>query len=183
MSDIRMPDVNTVIIAGNLTREPSFRRTTNGTPVANFWIASSRKFKDNTGQWRENVCYVGVVAWYKLAETCAENLQKGSAVLVEGELQSRSLRGEDGRNRNIVEIKASRVQFLNRREDAPQESHEPHESHETQAAENAEAQPGASSSMSPAAVKEKTEPVQAEPEETDTPLKGKFDYGYQDIDT
>ena len=118
MSEIRMPDVNAVVIAGNLTREPSFRKTTNGTPVANFWIASSRKFKDNTGQWRENVCYVGVVAWYKLAETCAENLQKGSAVLVEGELQSRSLRGEDGRNRNIVEIKASRVQFLNKRDES-----------------------------------------------------------------
>src|SRR4030066_1000798 len=91
MLDLRMPDINTVVIAGNLTRDPSFRKTTNGTPVANFWIASNRKFKDNTGQWRENVCYVGVVAWYRLAENCAENLHKGSAVLVEGELQSRSL--------------------------------------------------------------------------------------------
>ncbi|MBN1780418.1 single-stranded DNA-binding protein [bacterium] len=115
MNDLRMPDVNTVLIVGNLTRDPSFRRTTNGTPVANFWIASNRKFKDNAGQWRESVCYVGVVAWYKLAETCAENLHRGSAVLIEGELQSRSLRSEDGRNRNIVEIKARRIQFLNKK--------------------------------------------------------------------
>ncbi|MFC1570032.1 single-stranded DNA-binding protein [bacterium] len=118
MNDLRMPDVNTVLIAGNLTRDPSFRRTTNGTPVANFWIASNRKFKDNTGQWRESVCYVGVVAWYKLAETCAENLHRGSAVLIEGELQSRSLRSEDGRNRNIVEIKARRIQFLNKKDNS-----------------------------------------------------------------
>ncbi|MCK5147069.1 single-stranded DNA-binding protein [bacterium] len=116
MHDLRMPDINTILIAGNLTRDPAFRKTTNGTPVTNFWIASNRRFRDNTGQWRENVCYVGIVAWYKLAENCANNLKKGSAVIIEGELQSRSLKADDGRNRNIVEIKARRVQFLNRRE-------------------------------------------------------------------
>ncbi len=167
MAEIRMPDVNSVIIAGNLTREPSFRRTTNGTPVANFWIASSRRFKDNTGQWRENVCYVGVVAWYKLAETCAENLQKGAAVLVEGELQSRSLRGEDGRNRNIVEIKASRVQFLNRRDEAN--------------AEPGESAPPQSETSEPAAVREKTGTPGEETEESN-PMKGRFDFGYQELE-
>jgi single-strand DNA-binding protein len=115
MADLKMPDVNSVMIVGNLTTAPSFRKTTNGTPVANFYIASNRRFKDNTGQWRENVCYVGVVAWYKLAESCAENLQKGSAVLVDGELQSRLWRNEDGSTKNVVEIKARRIQFLNKR--------------------------------------------------------------------
>jgi single-strand DNA-binding protein len=115
MADLKMPDINTVMIVGNLTSEPSFRKTTNGTPVANFYIASNRRFKDNTGQWRENVCYVGVVAWYKLAESCAENLHKGSAVLVDGELQSRIWKNEDGTTKNVVEIKARRIQFLNKR--------------------------------------------------------------------
>ena len=116
MNEIRMPDINSVIIAGNLTRDPVFRKTTNGTPVANFGIASNRRFKDNNGVWRENVCYVGVVAWYKLAENCAENLKKGSAVIIEGELQSRTLRNDEGKNRSIVEIKAHRIQFLNRKD-------------------------------------------------------------------
>jgi single-strand DNA-binding protein len=115
MADLKMPDINSVMIAGNLTTAPSFRKTTNGTPVANFYIASNRRFKDNTGQWRENVCYVGVVAWYKLAESCAENLHKGSAVLVDGELQSRIWKNEDGTTKNVVEIKARRIQFLNKR--------------------------------------------------------------------
>ncbi len=115
MADLKMPDVNMVMIAGNLTSDPSFRRTTNGTPVANFYIASNRRFKDNTGQWRENVCYVGVVAWYKLAESCYENLRKGSAVLIDGELQSRAWKNEDGTTKNVVEIKARRIQFLNKR--------------------------------------------------------------------
>lgn len=119
MIELKMPDINTVLIAGNLTCDPSFRKTTNGTPVANFYVASNRKFKDNTGQWRENVCYVGVVAWYKLAESCYENLKRGSAIIVDGELQSRSWRNNDGTSRNVVEIKARRIQFLNRK--APQE--------------------------------------------------------------
>ena len=116
MANLKMPDINNLLIAGNLTCDPSFRKTTNGTPVANFFIASNRKFKDNNGQWRENVCYVGVVAWYKLAESCYENIQKGSAVIIEGELQSRSWRNDDGSSRNVVEIKARRIQFLNRKD-------------------------------------------------------------------
>jgi len=115
MADLKMPEINSVLVAGNLTKDPSLRRTSNGTPVANFFIASNRRFKDNTGQWREDVCYVGVVAWYKLAESCYENLKKGSAVLIDGELQSRSLKSNDGSNHNIVEIKARRIQFLDKR--------------------------------------------------------------------
>ena len=116
MADLKMPDINNIIIVGNLIKDPIIRQTTNGTPVANFTIASNRKFKDNFGQWKEDVCFVGIVAWYKLAESCAENLKKGSAVLVEGELQSRQWRTDDGHYRNVVEIKARRIQFLNKRE-------------------------------------------------------------------
>jgi len=61
MLDLKMPDINNILIAGNLTGDPVLRETSNGTPVANFYIAANRKFKDNTGQWRENVCFVGVV--------------------------------------------------------------------------------------------------------------------------
>ncbi|MCH7674670.1 single-stranded DNA-binding protein [candidate division KSB1 bacterium] len=114
MVNLKMPDINNILIAGNLTGDPVLRETSNGTPVANFYIAANRKFKDNTGQWRENVCFVGVVAWYKLAESCFEYLKKGAAVMVEGELQSRNWKNEDGSNNNVVEIKARRIQFLNR---------------------------------------------------------------------
>jgi single-strand DNA-binding protein len=115
MADLRMPEVNYVIVAGNLTKDPIFRQTTNNTPVANFSIASNRKYRDSSNQWQEDVCYVGIVAWNRLAESCRERLRKGSAVLVDGELQSRSWKSDDGHNRSIVEIKARRIQFLNRR--------------------------------------------------------------------
>jgi single-strand DNA-binding protein len=115
MADLRMPEINYVIIAGNLTKDPVYRTTTNNTSVVNFTIASNRKFKDSSNQWQEDVCYVGIVAWNKLAESCKDRLKKGSAVLVDGELQSRTWKNDDGNTRNIVEIKARRIQFLNRK--------------------------------------------------------------------
>ncbi len=115
MADLKMPELNNVVIAGNLTKDPVFRQTTNGTPVVNFSIASNRKYRDSSNQWQEDVCYVGIVAWNKLAESCRERLKKGNAVLIDGELQSRSWKTDDGYNRNVVEIKARRIQFLNKK--------------------------------------------------------------------
>jgi single-strand DNA-binding protein len=115
MAELKMPEINYVIIAGNLTKDPICRMTTNNTPVVNFSIASNRKYKDSSNQWQEDVCYIGIVAWNKLAESCRDRLRKGSAVLVDGELQSRTWKNEDGNNRSIVEIKARRIQFLNKR--------------------------------------------------------------------
>ena len=114
MADLKMPELNHVVVAGNLTKDPIFRETSNKTPVVNFSIAANRRYKDSANQWQEDVCYVGVVAWNKLAESCRERLKKGSAVLIEGELQSRSWKTEEGHNRTIVEIKAKRIQFLNK---------------------------------------------------------------------
>jgi single-strand DNA-binding protein len=118
MSEKKLPTLNRVFIVGNLTKDPELRRTNSGVPVVNFRIASSRRFKDSAGVWKEEVCYVGVVAWQKLAETCKEFLAKGSAVFVEGELQSRSWATEDGSKRSMVEIHAHKIQFLDKRAEA-----------------------------------------------------------------
>jgi single-strand DNA-binding protein len=119
MAEFKMPELNSVIVAGNLTKDPVFRQTTNGTPVVNFSIASNRRFRDKNDDWKEDVCYVGVVAWNRLAESCRDKLKKGNAVLVDGELQSRTFKTEDSTNRTIVEIKARRIQFLNRKASGP----------------------------------------------------------------
>jgi len=168
MADLKMPDVNSVMIAGNLTSDPSFRRTTNGTPVANFYIASNRRFKDNNGQWRESVCYVGVVAWYKLAESCAENLHKSSAVLVDGELQSRTWKNEDGTTRNVVEVKARRIQFLNKRLEAGAEASVPEPS-----------RPAASESPAASAASESSSDTTNN--ETEAESDSTFDFGYNNL--
>jgi single-strand DNA-binding protein len=116
MACLKMPEVNTVLIAGNLTKDPVVRKTTTGIPVLNFCLASNRKYRDANNHWAEDVCYVGVVAWSRLAESCVVKLRKGSAVLVDGELQSRTWHAEDGSTRTVVEIKAHRIQFLNKQE-------------------------------------------------------------------
>src|SRR5262249_27186194 len=88
---------------------------TSGTPVVNFSIAANRKYRDAENQWQEESCYVGIVAWNRLADSCNNRLKKGSAVLIDGELQSHLLKNDDGSCRNIIEIKARRIQFLNKR--------------------------------------------------------------------
>ncbi|MCH8272807.1 MAG: single-stranded DNA-binding protein [Candidatus Marinimicrobia bacterium] len=114
MSGLRMPDLNTVIIAGNLTNDPTFGETGDKTPVVNFHLASNRRFRDNKGQVKEDVCFVGVVAWDSLARSCMGKLFKGSSVVISGELQSRKWKSEDDHNRTIVEIKARKIQFLDK---------------------------------------------------------------------
>jgi len=170
MVDLRMPDLNYVIIAGNLTRDPSFRKTTNGTPVTNFWLASNRKFKDNNDQWRDSVCYVSVVAWYKLAENCADNLRKGCAVIVEGELQSRNIRAENGRDRNLVEIKAKRIQFLNKKDEPVERKLNSEVIEETESA-HVESKNN-----------EEKQSENIEESNAPNPLKGDYDFGYQNIE-
>ncbi len=115
MAELKLPELNNVMIVGNLTRDPIFRKTTNNTPVVNFSIASNRRYRDSSNKWQEEVCFVGVVAWNKLAESCMNRLKKGSAVFVEGELQSRTLKNGENSIRHIVEIKARRIQFLNKK--------------------------------------------------------------------
>ena len=114
MSDLRLPSLNRVLIAGRLTRDPELRYTPSGTAVCNLRLASSRRYKDKSGQWQDDATFVGVVAWSRTAENCGEYLKKGSAVLVEGRLQSRSWETEDGQKRSVVEINALRVEFLDK---------------------------------------------------------------------
>ncbi len=113
MTDLRAPRVNKVFLVGNLTRDPELRRTSTGTPVVNFSIALNRRYRVG-GEWREDTYFFNIVAWYRLAELCEEFLHKGSAVYIEGELQSRVWEKEDGFRINSVEIRASRIQFLDK---------------------------------------------------------------------
>jgi len=118
MSEYRLPQLNKIFIAGNLTRDPELRYTASGTPVANFRMASNRWYRSQDGERREDVCYINVVAWQRLAELVGERLHRGSAVLVEGELQSRSWESDNGSRKTIVEIRAHRIQFLNRTDES-----------------------------------------------------------------
>lgn len=107
-----MANLNKVLIIGNLTRDPELRYTPGGTAVANLRMATNRRFKDKSGEVKQEVCYLTVVTWDKQAEVCNQYLHKGSPLFVEGRLQSRSWDGPDGKKRNVIEIRAERIQFL-----------------------------------------------------------------------
>jgi single-strand DNA-binding protein len=97
--------VNNTTILGNLTRDPELRFTPNGTPVASFGIAVNRNIKNkDSGEWETQVNFFNVTAWYKLAENCAESLNKGDRVLVSGRLSQDSWEDKDGQKRSVVRI-------------------------------------------------------------------------------
>lgn len=118
MANKKLPMINKVFMVGNLCNDPELRKTNNGVPVSNFRIASSRKFVDSSGERKEEACFIGVVAWNKLGESCYKYLKKGGAVFVEGYLQSRQIKNDDGSSKSYVEINAHKVQFLDYWEDA-----------------------------------------------------------------
>jgi len=110
-----MANYNKVILMGNLTRDPELRYTPSGTAVVNLRLAVNRRFRDRSGEQREETCFVTAVVWDKQAELCNQYLQKGRPVFVEGRLQSRSFEDASGNRRNVLEVRAERVQFLGAR--------------------------------------------------------------------
>jgi len=107
-----MASFNKVLLIGNLTKDPELRYTPQGTAVVNLRMAVNRKFKDKNGELKDEVCFITAVAWDKQAETCNQYLRKGSQLLVEGRLQSRTWEDTAGQKRSVVEVRAERVQFL-----------------------------------------------------------------------
>ncbi|MFA5059621.1 MAG: single-stranded DNA-binding protein [Candidatus Omnitrophota bacterium] len=107
-----MASLNKVLLIGNLTRDPELRYTPSGVAVVNLRLAINRKYKDKTGEMKEEVCFITATAWDRQAEVCNQYLQKGRPVFIEGRLQSRSWEGTDGQKKSVIEVRAERIQFL-----------------------------------------------------------------------
>ena len=113
-----MPNLNMVVLAGNLTRDPEIRYAPSGDAVGDLQLAVNRTYRTRDGQDREETCFVGIVVWGRQAETCGQYLHKGSPVLVEGRLQFEQWE-KDGQKNSRLRVRANRVQFLGgRRDDA-----------------------------------------------------------------
>lgn len=112
MADIKVVEINKVMISGRLTRDPELRYTPSGIAVTTLRMAVNSSFFSKEKEKREEVCYIDVVAWRRQAETCVEYLRKGSPAFIEGRLQSRSWETQDGQKRSTIEVQADRVQFL-----------------------------------------------------------------------
>ncbi len=87
MSDLRLPDLNKVLIAGRLTRDPDLKFTSSNRAVCKIRIANSRHYRSKDGERKEDTTFVDVTIWDKLGEWIGENLSQGRPVLVEGALK------------------------------------------------------------------------------------------------
>jgi single-strand DNA-binding protein len=114
MAEIRLPEQNTVLLTGRLTRDAELKYTSAGTAMCRFSIAVNRRYKDpKSGEWKDDTSYVDVSVWREAAERCGKVLKKGSPVHVEGRLRSYQVEGkEDGVKRTKLEVEARRVQIL-----------------------------------------------------------------------
>lgn len=97
-------NLNKAMIIGNVTRDPEVRTTPSGQNVTSFGVATNRRWKDQSGQPKEQVEYHNVVAWRRLAEIAGQYLKKGSKVYIEGRLQTRSWDDQSGVKRYKTEI-------------------------------------------------------------------------------
>jgi len=100
--------INNITIVGNLTRDPELRFTPSGTPVASFGLAVNKRVQNkDTGEWTNSADFFNVVAWFKLAENCAQSLFKGDRVLISGRLSQDSWEDKDGQKRSTYKIIAN----------------------------------------------------------------------------
>jgi single-strand DNA-binding protein len=108
--------LNKATLIGNLGADPEIRTTGGGTKVAEFSVATSRRWNDRSGQQQEKTEWHRIVAWTALADIAEQYLKKGDRVYVEGEIQYRSYEDKDGNTRYVTEINARDLIMLGGRE-------------------------------------------------------------------
>src|ERR671915_1820150 len=125
--DTCMRGINKVILLGRATRDTELRSTASGTPVSNLRLATNRVVRSKDGELTEHPQYHTIICWERLAEQTGTHVTKGRLVYVEGRLERRSFTDKDGKDREVTEVIASDVQFLDgpgtKNTDLPAEEH------------------------------------------------------------
>ncbi len=104
-------NLNKVFILGNITRDPEVRQTAGGQAVCSFSVATNRRYTDKSGQKQEQVEFHNLVAWGRTAEVIGQYLRKGSMILVEGRLQTRSWSDQQGAKHWKTEVIVDEMQM------------------------------------------------------------------------
>ena len=117
--------VNKCLFIGNLTADPEIRTMPNGEQVANFTIALNERYKAKDGNVVENVEYVRIVLYRRLAEIASQYLHKGSQVYIEGRLKTRKWQDSNGQDRYTTEIQGDNLQMLGGRQEEQKQQAKP----------------------------------------------------------
>lgn len=111
---------NKVILVGNLTRDPELRYLPSGSAVCNTAIATNRRYKTQTGEQKEEVCFIDIVLFGRTAEIANQYLKKGSKVLVEGRLKLEQWNDQSGQKRSRHTVTVETLQMLDSKGQSPQ---------------------------------------------------------------
>ncbi|RMD58115.1 single-stranded DNA-binding protein [Candidatus Parcubacteria bacterium] len=104
-------NLNKVFLVGRVTADPELRTTPGGQSVTGFGVATNRVWTDKTGKRQEEAEFHNVVAWGRQAEIASQFLKKGSMVLIEGRLRTRTWQDKEGKNRRTTEVICERLQL------------------------------------------------------------------------
>jgi len=104
--------LNSVCVAGNLTRDPQVRFFANDKSVCDFGIAINRKFRTSDGEQKEETTFVDIECWNRQAELCGQYLTKGRNCMIEGSLKLDQWEDKDGNKRSKLKISAQKVHFI-----------------------------------------------------------------------
>lgn len=104
--------MNKVILIGRVGKDPEYRNFESGSEVANFTLATSEKFKDKDGKVQEQTEWHNVVAWGKIASTINSYVKKGSQIMVEGKIKTRSWKKDNGEKAYSTDINLERLELI-----------------------------------------------------------------------
>ena len=112
-----MPNLNKVMLMGNLTRDPEIKYTPKGTAIANFGIAVNRTYTPEGGEKREEVTFIDLEAWGRTAEVIGEYFKKGKPIFIEGRLKLDSWDDKTtGKKMSKLRVVVDSFEFLGSRE-------------------------------------------------------------------
>lgn len=115
-----MASFNKLTLVGYLGKDPELKYLPDGTAIATFSVASTEKRKDRSGETQDQTTWFRCNAFGKLADVCAQYLNKGSQVYLEGRLSVQQYADRDGNQRTSLDVRLSEVQFLDRKGDGQQ---------------------------------------------------------------
>lgn len=115
-------NVNKAILIGRLGKDVEVRYSANGDAIANFNVATSKKWKDGNGMPQERTEWHNIVAFKKLAEICGQYLKKGALVYIEGEITTRKWQDKAGNDRYTTEIVCAEMKMLGGKDDGERNS-------------------------------------------------------------
>lgn len=108
--------INRATLIGNLGKDPDMRRLENGTPVANFSMATTESYKDTNGEWKDATEWHNIVVWRGGAEYAEKHLKRGCKVFIEGKITTRKYTDNNGIEKYTTEIIANTCRLLEKKE-------------------------------------------------------------------